>query len=83
MKIRNAQYASDTAPLDPDCGCYTCGNYSLAYLRHLEKSSEILGSRLNTIHNLYYYQEVMRKIRSAICAGDLPEYTAELRAAYS
>lgn len=83
VKIRNAQYASDTAPLDPDCGCYTCGHYSLAYLRHLEKCGEILGSRLNTIHNLYYYQQVMRNIRLAIDAGNLSEYTAELRAAYA
>jgi len=83
VKIRNAQHTSDTAPLDPNCGCYTCKNYSLAYLRHLEKCGEILGSRLNTIHNLYYYQEVMRNIRSAIDAGSLPEYTAELRAVYA
>ena len=83
VNIRNAQYATDTAPLDPNCGCYTCSHYSLAYLRHLEKCSEILGLRLNTIHNLYYYQEVMSNIRRAIDAGDLSEYTAELRAAYT
>ena len=83
VNIRNAQYATDTAPLDPNCGCYTCSHYSLAYLRHLEKCSEILGLRLNTIHNLYYYQEVMSNIRRAIDAGDLSEYTSELRAAYT
>ncbi|MBT5220300.1 MAG: tRNA guanosine(34) transglycosylase Tgt [Woeseia sp.] len=83
VNIRNAQYATDTAPLDPNCGCYTCSHYSLAYLRHLEKCSEILGLRLNTIHNLYYYQVVMSDIRRAIDAGDLSEYTAELRAAYT
>jgi len=83
VNIRNAQYTTDTAPLDPNCGCYTCSHYSLAYLRHLEKCSEILGLRLNTIHNLYYYQEVMSNIRRAINAGDLSEYTAELRAAYT
>tara|TARA_B110000196_G_C21129836_1_gene657867 strand:- start:746 stop:1861 length:1116 start_codon:yes stop_codon:yes gene_type:complete len=83
VNIRNAQYTTDTAPLDPNCGCYTCSHYSLAYLRHLEKCSEILGLRLNTIHNLYYYQEVMSNIRRAIDAGDLSEYTAELRAAYT
>jgi len=83
VNIRNAQYATDTAPLDPNCGCYTCSHYSLAYLRHLEKCSEILGLRLNTIHNLFYYQEVMSNIRRAIDAGDLSEYTAELRAAYT
>ena len=83
VNIRNAQYTTDTAPLDPNCGCYTCSHYSLAYLRHLEKCSEILGLRLNTMHNLYYYQEVMSNIRRAIDAGDLSEYTAELRAAYT
>jgi queuine tRNA-ribosyltransferase len=83
VNIRNAQYTTDTAPLDPNCGCYTCSHYSLAYLRHLEKCSEILGLRLNTIHNLFYYQEVMSNIRRAIDAGDLSEYTAELRAAYT
>ena len=83
VNIRNAQYTTDTAPLDPNCGCYTCSHYSLAYLRHLEKCSEILGLRLNTIHNLYYYQHVMSNIRRAIDAGDLSEYTAELRAAYT
>lgn len=83
VNIRNAQYATDTAPLDPNCGCYTCSHYSLAYLRHLEKCSEILGLRLNTIHNLYYYQHVMSNIRRAIDAGDLSEYTSELRAAYT
>lgn len=83
VKIRNAQYASDTAPLDSDCGCYTCNNYSLAYLRHLEKCNEMLGSRLNTIHNLYYYQEVMNNIRRAIDAGRLSDYTTELGAVYT
>jgi len=66
VKIRNAQYTDDTRPLDPECGCYTCQNYSRAYLRHLDKVGEILGSRLNTIHNLYYYQELMRGLRNAI-----------------
>lgn len=66
IKIRNSRYASDTRPLDENCGCYTCKNYSRAYLRHLDKCREILGSRLNTIHNLYYFQDLMRLIRESI-----------------
>ncbi len=66
IKIRNSRYASDTLPLDEDCGCYTCRNYSRAYLRHLDKCGEILGARLNTIHNLYYFQDLMRQIRQSI-----------------
>ena len=73
VKIRNAQYARDTGPIDPACGCYTCGNYSRAYLRHLEKCGEILGPRLATIHNLHYYQQLMESIRRAIDDGSLPE----------
>jgi queuine tRNA-ribosyltransferase len=71
VRIRNARYQDDTGPVDPDCGCYTCQNYSRAYLRHLDKTSEILGARLNTIHNLYYYQELMRGLRQAIEENDL------------
>ncbi len=66
IKIRNARYATDTKPLDENCGCYTCQNYSRAYLRHLDKCGEILGARLNTIHNLYYFQDLMRLIRQSI-----------------
>ena len=66
IKIRNARYQNDTRPLDEDCGCYTCRHYSRAYLRHLDKCGEILGARLNTLHNLYYYQDLMRLIREAI-----------------
>ncbi len=70
LRIRNSRYADDTAPIDPDCGCYTCRHYSRAYLRHLDKCGEILGARLNTLHNLYYFQELMAMIRAAIEAGD-------------
>jgi queuine tRNA-ribosyltransferase len=56
----------DLGPIDPQCDCYTCRNYSRSYLRHLLRCNEILGSRLNTIHNLHYYQQLMRDIRSAI-----------------
>src|SRR5690606_17952039 len=58
IRIRNSCYQNDIRPLDEECRCYTCRNYSRAYLRHLDKCGEILGSRLNTIHNLYYYQEL-------------------------
>jgi queuine tRNA-ribosyltransferase len=66
VRIRNARYADDISPIDEQCGCYTCQNYSRAYLRHLDKCGEILGARLNTIHNLYYFQVLMSRIRKAI-----------------
>ena len=66
IKYRHARYADNTAPPDPDCGCYTCQNYSLAYLRHLVKCGEILGPRLATVHNLHYYQSLMESIRAAM-----------------
>jgi len=83
IKFRHSRYADDTSPPDPSCGCYTCKNYSLAYLRHLVKCGEILGPRLATMHNLYYYQQLMRELRVAIENGSLPETVAEIRAAYS
>lgn len=83
VKIRNARYTEDTGPLDPDCGCYTCKHYSRAYLRHLEKCGEILGSRLGTIHNLHYYQQLMGDLRRAIEADSLPQYVVDLRATYA
>ncbi|MFA6904575.1 MAG: tRNA guanosine(34) transglycosylase Tgt, partial [Gallionellaceae bacterium] len=66
IKIKNAQYRLDLRPLDEQCGCYACRNFTRAYLHHLHRINEILGARLNTIHNLYYYQELMAGIRSAI-----------------
>jgi queuine tRNA-ribosyltransferase len=69
LNIRNARHAKDTGPVDPACGCYTCRHYSRAYLRHLDKAGEILSSRLNTIHNLHFYQALMASIRDAIAAG--------------
>ena len=69
VKIRNAKYKKDTGPLDPNCGCSTCSNYSRSYLHHLQKTNEILGSRLNTLHNLFYYQELMQSMRNAIQAN--------------
>ena len=70
LRIRNARHRDDTGPLDPDCPCYTCRNYSRAYLRHLERCNEILGARLNTIHNLFYYLDLMTQMRAAIEAGE-------------
>lgn len=83
VKIRNARYTGDTGPVDPDCGCYTCKHYSRAYLRHLEKCGEILGSRLGTIHNLHYYQKLMGDLRRAIETDSLPQYVVDLRATYA
>ena len=77
IKIRNSVYRDDTRPLDEACGCYTCRHYSRAYLRHLDKCGEILGARLNTIHNLHYYQQLMRELREAIEKGELQAYVDE------
>jgi len=77
IRIRNAKYKSDTRPLDENCGCYPCRNYSRAYLRHLDKTGEILGARLNTIHNLYYYQQLMAELRNAIAEQRLDQYRRE------
>jgi queuine tRNA-ribosyltransferase len=76
IKIRNAGHQSDTSPLDPECACYTCRNYSRAYLRHLDRCNEILGARLNTIHNLYYYLGLMARIRAALEAGRFDRFAA-------
>jgi len=81
VKIRNARHATDTGPLDPDCSCYTCRNFTRAYLHHLQRVNEILGARLNTIHNLSYYQELMRGLREAIAAGTLDAHVAAFHAA--
>jgi queuine tRNA-ribosyltransferase len=77
VRIRHAAHQYDESPLDPECDCYTCRNYSRAYLRHLDKCNEILGARLNTIHNLYYYQKLMRDLRGAIESGTLQAFTEE------
>ena len=71
INIRNSAFAADLSPLDPACDCYTCRNFSRAYLRHLDRCNEILGSRLNTIHNLHFYIGLMRSLRAAIRAGTL------------
>ncbi|SCZ55390.1 tRNA guanosine(34) transglycosylase Tgt [Thiohalomonas denitrificans] len=77
IRIRNARYEKDTRPLDLECGCYTCQNYSRAYLRHLHRTNEILGARLNTIHNLFHYQALMKRLREAIAAGRLKAFVSE------
>ena len=74
VKIRNRRYAQDTGPLDARCDCYTCKNYSRAYLRHLHTCNEILGARLNTLHNLHYYQGLMRGLRQAIAEKGLDDF---------
>jgi queuine tRNA-ribosyltransferase len=73
VNIRNAAHQTDTGPLDPECACYTCRNFSRAYLRHLDRCNEILGARLNTIHNLHYYLELMRNLRAGIESGTLDQ----------
>ena len=78
VKIRNARYRDDVAPLDERCGCYGCRNFTRAYLYHLQKVNEILGARLNTLHNLHYYQELMRELRAAIEAGTLAQVSRRL-----
>ncbi len=78
VKIRNARWRDDPAPLDAQCGCYGCRHFSLAYLHHLQKANEILGARLNTLHNLHYYQKLMRELRTAIEEGRLATTAARL-----
>lgn len=80
VKIRNARYRDDTRPLDESCSCYTCRNFSRAYLHHLFRSNEILGARLNTIHNLHYYLNLMQEMRDAIAAGRFAAWCAEFAA---
>ena len=74
VKIRNAKHKHDPAPLDANCDCYTCQNFSRAYLHHLDKCGEILGSQLNSIHNLRHYQVIMSELREAIELDKLDEY---------
>ena len=77
VKLRNARHRHDTGPLDSNCDCYTCQNFSRAYLHHLDKCKEILGSQLNTIHNLHYYQSHMQAIRDAIANNGLQQYAED------
>ena len=80
INIRNAAHQRDPGPIDPECACYTCRNYSRAYLRHLERCNEILGARLNTIHNLHFYLDLMRRLREAIEGGRLEAFARDFLA---
>jgi len=80
IKLRNARYRNDPKPIDERCGCYACRNFSLAYLYHLQKTNEILGARLNTLHNLHYYQELMGELRKGIENGTLEKVSEDLLA---
>ncbi|EEG07298.1 tRNA guanosine(34) transglycosylase Tgt [Pseudogulbenkiania ferrooxidans] len=77
VKIKNARYKDDKKPLDETCGCYACRNFSRAYLHHLHRVGEILGARLNTIHNLYYYQQLMAEMRQAIEEDRFPAFQVD------
>ena len=81
INIRNSAYAADLAPLDSACDCYTCRHFSRAYLRHLDRCNEILGARLNTIHNLHHYIGLLRALRAAISSGPLQAWTTDFLAA--
>jgi queuine tRNA-ribosyltransferase len=78
VKLRNARYRNDLAPLDAQCDCYTCTHFTRAYLHHLQRVNEILGARLNTLHNLHFYQRLMQQLRAAIAGGTLAQTAAEL-----
>jgi queuine tRNA-ribosyltransferase len=81
LNIRNSVHREDTGPLDPNCACPTCSSYSRAYLRHLHRCNEILGARLCTLHNLYFYQQHMARMRAAIEAGEFAAFASEFLAA--
>ena len=80
INIRNAAHQRDLGPVDPECGCYTCRHYSRAYLRHLDRCNEILGSRLATLHNLAFYLDLMQGLRAAIAVGRLGAFCADFLA---
>ena len=80
VRLRNSRHRDDESALDPACDCYTCRNYSRAYLYHLDKCKEILGARLNTIHNLHYYLGLMRRVRAAIEADRWPQFSSDFLA---
>lgn len=80
IKIKNARYKDDKKPLDESCSCYACRNFSRAYLHHLHRTGEILGARLNTIHNLHYYLDLMREMREAISEGRFQLFVSQFHA---
>lgn len=83
IKLRNSQYRLDKSPPDEQCGCYTCQHFTLAYLHHLQRINEILGAHLNTVHNLFYYQQLMAEIRSAIEKQQFQEFAQEFLAEHA
>ena len=80
VKIKNARYKDDKAPLDASCSCYACRNFSRAYLHHLHRAKEILGARLNTIHNLHYYLDLMRQMRESLEQDRFPAFIQQFHA---
>ena len=83
LAIKNARYAEDLGPPDPDCGCYTCRHFSRAYLRHLFLAGEMTAATLNTLHNLYFYLDTMRRIREAIVFGTFEKFRQQFRQTFS
>ena len=77
LKLRNSAYKDDLRPLDPSCSCYTCRNFTRSYLHHLQKTNEILGAQLNTIHNIHYYLNLMNEIRAALDQDQFPDFMAQ------
>jgi queuine tRNA-ribosyltransferase len=77
IKLRNAKYRDDTGPLDAQCDCYTCKNFSRSYLHHLDKCNEMLGAQLNTIHNLRYYQRIMADMRKALSDNTFDDFLVD------
>ena len=80
IKLRNSQYRFDTSPPDPRCNCYTCAHFSRSYLHHLQRTNEMLGAHLNTVHNLHYYQQLMQEIRTAIENNQFEQFAQEFLA---
>ena len=77
MRIKNARFKADTGPIDPECDCYTCRHYSRAYLHHLQRAGEMLGARLNSIHNLHFYQDFTARLRQALEQGEFQAWSAD------
>jgi queuine tRNA-ribosyltransferase len=80
LRIKNARFKADTGPIDPECGCYTCRHFSRAYLHHLQRSGEMLGARLNSLHNLHFYQDFTARMREALEQERFPQWAADFLA---
>jgi queuine tRNA-ribosyltransferase len=83
LSIKNARFAEDPLPPDPECGCYTCSRFSRAYLRHLYVAGEMTAATLNTLHNLYFYLDTMRAVRKAIMLGTFDKLRSEFHRTFS